>query len=82
LDSIAQQSNTTYHSQTTLLRIARVFSMTLASLLPIGAIVLLYCIKSMPKRLGIIGGFTAAFSLVLGLVTNGELVDVFAASAA
>jgi hypothetical protein len=56
--------------------------MTLASLLPIGAIVLLYYIKSMPKRLGIIGGFTAAFSLVLGLVTNGELVDVFAASAA
>jgi len=56
--------------------------MTLASLLPIASIVILYCVKSMWRRLLIIAGFTAAFSLVLGLVTNGELVEVFAASAA
>jgi hypothetical protein len=82
LDSIAKQSNTTYHSQTMLLGIARVLSMTLASILPIASIVVLYYVHSMPKRLGIIGGFTAAFSFVLGLVTNSQLVDVFAASAA
>lgn len=56
--------------------------MTLSSLLPVGAIVVLYAVGNMSKRLGIIAGFTALFSLVLALVTNGELIDVFAASAA
>lgn len=75
-------TGTTYHSQTTILRVARVFAMTLASLIPVVSIVVLYFVHNMGRRLGIIGGFTAAFSIVLGLVTNGELVDVFAASAA
>jgi hypothetical protein len=82
LDSIAEQSNTTYHSQTMLLGIARLLSITLASLLPIVSIVVLYYVHRMPKRLGIISGFTATFSFVLGLVTNCHMVDVFAASAA
>lgn len=56
--------------------------MTLSSLLPIAAIVVLYVVQDMPKRLGIVAAFTAGFSLVLGFVTNGELIDVFAASAA
>jgi hypothetical protein len=65
-----------------LLGIARLLSITLASLLPIASIVVLYYVRSMPKRLGIISGFTATFSFVLGLVTNSHMVDVFAASAA
>jgi hypothetical protein len=56
--------------------------MTLASFLPTASIVILYCVKSMSRRLLIVAGFTGIFSLVLGLVTNGELVEVFAASAA
>lgn len=56
--------------------------MTLSSLLPIGAIVILYVVKDMSKRLGIVAGFTATFSLILGLVTDGQPIDVFAASAA
>ena len=51
-------------------------------MLPVIAIVVLYYVDNMGRRLGIIGGFTAAFSVVLGLATNGALVDVFAASAA
>jgi hypothetical protein len=82
LGSILKQSNTTYHSQTTLLGISRLISMTLASLLPIAAIVVLYAVREMAKRLGIIAALTTAFSLALGLVTDGELIDVFAASAA
>ncbi|KAF4302086.1 hypothetical protein GTA08_BOTSDO09984 [Botryosphaeria dothidea] len=35
----------------------------------------------MAKRLGIVAGFTALFSLTLGLVTSGELIDMFGASA-
>ncbi|KAH6668189.1 hypothetical protein B0J14DRAFT_156745 [Halenospora varia] len=82
LDTIAESTGMTYHSQTSLLRIGRILAMTLSSMLPIGAIVVLYVVKDMSKRLGIVAGFTAGFSLVLGLVTNGELIDVFAASAA
>ena len=82
LDTVARLTGIAYHSQTTILRIARVFSVTLASMLPVIAIVVLYYVDNMGKRLGIIGGFTAAFSMVLGLATNGALVDVFAASAA
>jgi hypothetical protein len=55
---------------------------TLASLLPIAAIVILYCVQNTVKRLAIIAGATTIFSFTLGLVTNGELVDVFAASSA
>jgi hypothetical protein len=56
--------------------------MSLASLLPVASIVVLYCVESMWRRLLIVAGFTGAFSLALGLVTNGQLVDIFAASAA
>jgi hypothetical protein len=64
------------------MRIARVLSTALASLLIIAPILVLYFVTSMWRRLLIVAGFTGTFSLVLGLVTNGELVDIFAASAA
>lgn len=54
----------------------------LASLLPIGAISVLYTVTSMPARLGLTGAFTACFALCLGLITNAGLVDIFAARAA
>lgn len=56
--------------------------MAMSSLLPVLAITILYCIHSMGARLGGVAAFTFAFSIVLGFFTNGELIDVFAASAA
>lgn len=53
-----------------------------ASLLPVGSIIVLYFISSMTTRLVIIGVFTAIFSLALGLLTNGRLVEIFSATAA
>jgi hypothetical protein len=82
LDSIAQLTGTFYYSESTILRIARLLAMTLASLLPVAAMVVLYFVTSMPARLGIVGAFTVAFSIVLGITTDGEPIDVFAASAA
>jgi hypothetical protein len=55
---------------------------TIASLLPVVSIVVLYLVDSMPKRLGIVAGFTAAFSIALALFTRARRVDIFAATAA
>jgi hypothetical protein len=61
---------------------ASVISTVLASLLPVVSIVVLYLVDSMPKRLGIVAGFTAAFSIALALFTRARRVDIFAATAA
>ena len=56
--------------------------MAFSSILPVAAIFALYYVYSMPRRLALVAAFTAAFSIILGLVTNGPMVDVFSASAA
>lgn len=81
LDTMAERTGTVYRSETVLSRVAKVFGMCLSSVIPIASIVVLYYVKSMAKRLGIVAGFTALFSLTLGLVTSGELIGVFGASA-
>jgi hypothetical protein len=63
-------------------RITAVLSTVLASLLPIASIVVLYLISDMTTRLMVIGGFTAAFSLGLGLLTRGQMAEIFSATAA
>jgi len=62
-----------------------VFSIVLSSLLPVAAIVALYLVDNMGRRLGILAGFTAAFSMLLALVTPEAMtrkVEIFAATAA
>jgi len=49
----------------------------IASLLLVGSIVILYWVSSMDVRLTVIGLFTGLFSLGLGLLTNGSMVEVF-----
>jgi hypothetical protein len=46
------------------------------------AIVVLYYVDNMTRRLAIIGVFTAIFSAALGLLTNGRVVEIFATTAA
>lgn len=62
--------------------IVRIVATALASLLPVLAIAVLYTLDSTPERLWAVAGFTLLFSLALGIFTRGEIVDVFAASAA
>jgi hypothetical protein len=52
-----------------------------ASMLPILAIVILYFIQSMSRRLGAIAAFTFIFSAVLGVFSNGRRIEIFAATA-
>lgn len=59
-----------------------VFSMVLSSLLPVAAIVVLYLVQSMAKRLAIVAVFTAGFSLLLAIATKAKRPENFAATAA
>jgi hypothetical protein len=59
-----------------------IFATTLSSLLPVASIVVLWVVHSMPARLGIIAGFTTAFSLVVSMITSATRSENFAATAA
>ncbi|KAJ4361046.1 uncharacterized protein N0V89_001615 [Didymosphaeria variabile] len=54
----------------------------IASLLPIGSIVILYKVQSMAARLGIIAAFNVLVSLCLSVFTNAKRAEVFAVTAA
>ncbi|KAI8626750.1 hypothetical protein F5Y19DRAFT_466245 [Xylariaceae sp. FL1651] len=74
--------NTVQYSQESITRLGAVMGTALASLVPVGSIVVLYLIKSMTTRLVVIGIFTASFSMGLGIFTNGRMVEIFSATAA
>ena len=74
--------NTVYYSQNGVLRLSMLLGTVLASLLPIGSIVVLYSLRDMTTRLAMIGVFTAMFSLGLGIFTSGRTVEIFSATAA
>jgi hypothetical protein len=70
-----------YHYDDAFLEIpAHVISTIFASLLPVVAIVVLNSVKSMPKRLGLIGLFTAVFSASISGFTKTRRLEVFAAT--
>ena len=56
--------------------------MILAAVLLFGAIYNLYRVRDDQKRLGLIAGYTLAFAICVGLVTNSRRSEVFAACAA
>ncbi|OAL49312.1 hypothetical protein IQ07DRAFT_622405 [Pyrenochaeta sp. DS3sAY3a] len=58
------------------------FSTFLAALLLIGAIVILYKVRSPEWRLGLIATFTTLFAGSVGLLTNARRAELFAATAA
>ena len=70
------------YSNSKLLRITYWISSTLASLLPISSIIILYCVKLMPARLTIIAVFNVIFSLCLLGFTNAKRSEIFAVTAA
>ncbi|KAF2659984.1 hypothetical protein K491DRAFT_124748 [Lophiostoma macrostomum CBS 122681] len=74
--------HTVSYSYVGLERISRLLMTTVASTLPVVSIIVLYSVSNMSKRLGLMGLFTALFSLVLGLLTNGKPIEIFSATAA
>lgn len=84
LDTIAQITNTKYYSGGVWTNVVKIIATALSSVLPIVAIKILYDIPSenMNLRIIAVAGFTAMFSLAISLVTGGQPVEVFSASAA
>ncbi len=74
--------NTIYYSDSALIRIASFFCIILSSMLPVMAIVVLYRVAAMSTRLGLVGTFTAVFSVCLWFMTDGRLIEVFSATSA
>lgn len=74
--------NMVSYTDKNVLRIASVFSTSIACGLPVACIVVLYYITTMLIRLIVIGVFTIVFAFGLGLVTTARQVDVFTATAA
>ena len=78
----APLSRTCYYSSSHLLAIIDILGVVISSLLPISSIVALYFVPRTLQRLGIVAGFTAAFSICLKILTEARRIDIFAATAA
>ena len=76
------ESNIFIYRDSHFYRIAKIVGTLISSLIPIGSTIILYFVKDMPTRLGIVCLFTAIFSIVLSFVTSGTRVEIFAATAA
>lgn len=72
----------THYPDSTILRVLDVIVTMLSSLFPILSIVILYAVKDMSARIGIIAAFTALFSLCLAVMTRAKRIEVFAATTA
>jgi hypothetical protein len=70
------------YEDTKVLRITYYITSMLASLIPIASITVLYCIRSMPARLGVISVFNVFVSICLIAFTNAKRAEVFAITAA
>lgn len=75
-------ANTVHYSQEGLQRVAGLIAMSIASILPIAAITVLYAVDSMPVRLAIIATFTVLFIIALGTLTKARFIDIFVATTA
>lgn len=74
--------NSVEYSHEGIVRASAVVGTVIASLLLVGSIAVLSSLDSMRIRLAAIGSFSALFSVVLGVLTNGRMVEIFSATAA
>jgi hypothetical protein len=73
-------NNTThYHDQGTF-RVLKVLITVVACLVPFSAVVILYFVKDMGIRLGVMAVFTAAFAACITITTTAALKDIFFAT--
>lgn len=63
-------------------RVTSIVTTAVASLLPIGSIVVLYCVQTMRTKLAFITTFTFIFALSLACFTSASRSEVFAGTAA
>jgi hypothetical protein len=61
---------------------AKIVSVIVSTIFPATAVLVLYWIKSMAIRLGLVLLFSAVFSVSLAVFTNARPIEIFAATAA
>ena len=76
------ESNVFLYRDSYFYQIGNILGTLISTLIPIGAIVVLYLVSDMGTRLAIVSLFTALFSVTLSLVTGARRVEIFAATAA
>jgi hypothetical protein len=76
------ESNLAYISERKIIRAVSIFSMFIAAILLVGAVVNLYLVQNNNARLGLIGGYTAAFALSLGVLTNARRTELYRSTSA
>ena len=74
--------NIAEYSDSGIAKVANLVGTVLASVLPVLAIVVLYLLKGVGIRLGLVGIFSALFSTCLWFLNDGSLVEVFSATSA
>lgn len=73
--------DTIEYSDSTLAKVTMLFGTALASTLPVLAILVLYFVRDMGRRLAIIAVFTPLFSAAISIFTNGKGIEIFTATA-
>lgn len=66
----------------TIFRFTSLITSIVASLVPIASIIVLYSVRSMEARIGIIGAFNLLISTCLSMFTNAKRSEIFAITAA
>ncbi|CAG8977261.1 hypothetical protein HYALB_00009358 [Hymenoscyphus albidus] len=70
------------YDEEAVIRLANVIGMAVSALLPVLAVVVLYFVHDMLKRLAMVAMFTVIFSLALMATTKARRIEIFAATAA
>ena len=76
------ESGISEYSNTRIKVVVDILGTLLSSLFSLLSIVTLYCISSMPVRLGVVAAFTTVFAMALALLTTARRVEIFAATSA
>ncbi|TVY73339.1 hypothetical protein LSUE1_G007480 [Lachnellula suecica] len=77
-----EESNIYVYDEKSVVRAADMIGTAISSLMPILSVVVLYCIRDMLTRLGMIAVFTVLFSVALMATTKAKRIEIFAATAA
>lgn len=81
-NTVVQDGRIGYASDVKISNFVAYLSTILAALLLVGAIAVLYKVRSPELKLGLIGLFTAIFAASVGILTNARRAEVFGATAA
>lgn len=82
ISKTARQSDMVVYQDNKVLKFTRVFTHTIACLLPIACISILYSVESDKARLGLIATFAMLFVACITFFTQARTVDVFTAISA